>query len=604
MRRLAFALAALLTLPAQADMYQDGSNAKLPEAHANLGITSGCDPVAAFGAKPDGSADATAAINSCASQMVNGKRSNVALPAGNYRVNGQINLSTGQSLVGAGRGTTILYVDQAFSPSATGVIVLSPDFLDPGPEVRDIGINFAQPESQGSRAAFADLGTCTSTEGGTGCKYPPAILLTGESYRPKIRNVRISKAWKGVATAPGAQLAPIINTLEVSALDTGLQLDYGLDWTHIHTYHFWPFDFNSSTALWTGVFADGNTIAAKFGNVNGAQITDLAAFIGRVVIDGTLFWGDITDLAMDGSRLEVVTNGTPGLRITNMYTSAGAPGACKIDVQAGNVITQIANATFQGGGPSPADQTLLCVGGGHVLLSNSLFLHGPGQRAIKVTGVGWAEISGNKFLGETATVPVIDAQGGALRAVNNHFNFYGANVGSINIVTDSANHYLANNNTDVWPVTFGFGLGTTILGHYDLGNQPFGGSGVNASFDVPGTSVLTNTAAGGYYYMRGDFVEGSLDVTFATNAYSGASGPLWLKVPNMPAVKSGTASSCAIGLMEKITLASVPTCNVYDKGFTFSKVNSGAASTAVSTTEVPPSVNGVAFRLGWRYRIR
>jgi|KBSMisStaDraftv2_1062788.scaffolds.fasta_scaffold06185_10 hypothetical protein len=608
MRWVGLALGMLLAAPALADMYQDGSNAKLPQAHVNLGIVTGCDPVSAFGADPTGATDATAAIRSCAAQMVNGKRSNIALPAGDYRVNGQIDLMTGQSIVGAGRGVTVLHVDQAFSPSASGVLVISQGALDPGAEVRDIGINFAQPNDQSSRANFQNLGTCTSGMGGTGCKYPPGILLTEASYRPRIRNVRISKAWKGIATAPGAQLAPVIDTLEMSALDTGLQIDLSLAWAHIHKFDFWAYDFNDTTNLYNGVFSDGQVIAAKFGNISGAQIVDFATFIGKVVIDSPSFWGDIVDLALDAARLEVVSTGFPGLRITNMYTSSGPspPGAaCRIDIQAGNALTQITNAMFQGGAPSPADQTMLCLGGEHVLLSNSVFIPGADQRSIKVTGSSWAEISGNKFLtGGTSTVPVIDVQGGSLRAVNNHFSFYGTNVGSINIANDSANHYISNNNTDVWPVTFGFGLGGAILGYYDLGNQPIGLSAVNASFDVPGTSVFTSTAFGGFYYLRGDYVEGELDASYATNAYTGASGPMWLKAPNMPTPKAGAAASCVVNVMDKVTITSMPMCSVFAKGFTLYKVNSGAVATSLSTAEVPPSVNGVAFRLGWRYRIR
>lgn len=602
MRWLVFFLALLLGLPAWADMYPDASNAKLPQARANIGVTSGCDPVADFGADPTGVQDATAAINQCAAQLINGKHSNIALPAGTYRVNGQINVTTGQSLVGAGRATTVIKVDQAFDPSALGVIVLSWGGMDTGPEVRDIGISFAQPSTQGSRAAFQNLGTCTSGSGGTGCKYPPAILLDGA--RPKVRNVRVDRAWKGIV----GRGAGWIETVEMSALDTGLDIAEVYDWSHYRGYHFWPFDIITGTNLYNGVLLDGQTIAAKFGNVNGANINDFVSLHGRVIFDGAAFWGDINNMGLDstGARLEIGKNAFPGVRFNNLYTT-GAPGpggACKVSVGAGNQSVQFVNSFFDGVETDP----LLCVADGDVLVTGSAFLSNtPSQKAVVTTG-GWTFLKANKFTANTAAGawanPLVDAAG-ALTAVGNSFPTFGTNAGSIRIAADSANHYVADNNTNVWPVTFGFSFASQVLGYYDLGSQPFHiGTGISAAFDTPGDSVLTRVGSGGIYYMRGDFVEGGADLTFDSNAYTTASGALRVKVTAIPPPLTGHGFGCVTNLVANLTLSSAPTCSADPLGFYFAKTNSAASPTAISTGEAPPGRNGMGVRLSWRYRVR
>jgi len=397
-------------------------------------------------------------------------------------------------------------------------------------------------------------------------------------------------------------VAPWIETVEVSALDTGLEIGDSFDFSHYKGYHFWTFDINAAMNLYTGVFNDGNTIAAKFGNANGVGLVDFTTFVGKIVIDGAGFWGDAVNLSLDGAKLEVVRTSSPGLRITNMYSTQGPVGICRVSVGAAVAMVQITNATMVGG---PETESLLCLAAtGHVLVSNSLFLSGPNQRAIAVMGA-WAELNGNKFLSDTATVPVVDVTSGALRAVNNHFGFYGANVGSIRLAADSANHYLADNNTGVWPVTFGFST-DTLLGYYDLGDQPFSAAGIAASFQTPGNSVLTNSASGGYYFLRGNFVEGGADIIFGTNAYTTASGQFRLKVPGMPTPAGGASvPGCTVSLVSYVNVSSIPACNVDGaQGFGFSKVNASAAMTNVTTADVPASFGSYSLRLGWRYRIR
>jgi len=603
MRRwLSLVFALLLAFPAVADMYQDGSNAKFPEAREKLGITSGCDPVAEFGADPTGATDAAPAINQCAALIRNGVQSNVSLPVGIYRVNSQVTLTKAQTLSGAGRGATTLMVYSNFDPAAEAVIKLTPGGMDTGAEVRDLGVYFQQADGQASRAAYQPLGSCTAVYAGTGCKYPPAFLLEGA--RTKLKDVRIARAWKGIVVNNSAAW---IENIEMSALDTGIEAGVAAtipDWNHYRGINFWPFDIIVGTPIYDSVFNDGNTVAARFGGINGLNVSDLSVINGRVIIDGDQFWGYFDGLSLDAgnSGLEVVRVAQPGLRISNMYTTGDAnpnTGGCKTTIGPNAGFVQITNAFFQGGA-NP--QTFVCVNG-RLLIDNSYFLTGAGtQKAVSARG-GYTELRGSTFLASTAmTVPMVETAGGALIATGNHFQV-DSGFASIHVAADNPAHYIANNNTKNWPVTFGFGLGGSILGYYDLGDQGFTTT-VTPAFDTPGNSVLNVTAQGSGFALRGDYVEGSLNVTFGSNAYTTASGAFRLKVNGMPTPAPGNATSCALHLMEFIIATSAPMCSADPLGFVFYKVNSAAATTAFSTAEVPPSWAGMAIRLGWRYRIR
>ena len=114
-----------------------------------------------FGADPTGVADSSAAINAAAAVVASGDSPGfkaVYLPTGTYRVNHQINLTACQAFYGDSRGSSVLMVDQAFSPTHTAGIFITAAFFDTGPVLRDFGITFAQPLDQGSRRQLQDPG--------------------------------------------------------------------------------------------------------------------------------------------------------------------------------------------------------------------------------------------------------------------------------------------------------------------------------------------------------------------------------------------------------------------------------------------------------------
>jgi len=609
-RAPALLVAVLASLPAAADMFQDGSNAKFPEVRAQLGLPA-CDPVAEHGADPTGVTDAAAAINACAASLTNGQQTNVYLPPGTYRLNGPINLTKGQALQGSGRGTTILAVDQAFSPAATGVIVTTPGGLDPGPEIRDLGITFAQPSTQSSRAAFQNLGTCTSTEGGTGCKYPPAILGTGApGGRVKVHNVRIAKAWDGISDG-GTNTLFWLENVEMSALNVGVKLGGARDFSHITQFHFWNFDIGATSPLYTGVYADGGTYAAQFGGAtgpNGVSVNGWSIWRARTTINDTQFWGSFTNVMLDGngSTLEIANNFF--VQIANVYATGYAVGSntnCQINVSAGRV--QMANLRGIGAAAGGDTATSFCLSGaGAVTLTGPQFQSNAlDGRSIKQTG-GTLMVTGGIFesASGTYTVPLVDQTGGSLHMVGNHFFHSGAGtVTSISVGADSAENYLADNKTLNWPVVLGF---STNLGYYDLGDQLFSLT-ATPTFDTVGDFAPTGVSLAGGYFRRGSYVDFYFTSDFSTNAYTTAAGSFGF-LTNMPVPVGGSQAGCQVGVLANVTIAYHPGCNVGPSGSSnyiiFPKVTSGGANTYFGTTEVPPSKAAVHFRIAGRYRAR
>lgn len=605
----------LLAAPAAADMYQDGSNRKLPDARYNIGSGNACNPVTDFGADPTGVADATTAINSCAAVTKNGQRVNVYLPAGSYRLTNQINIGGGQILSGDSRTTTNLMVKQDFSPSATGVINFQTGG-DSGSEIRDLGIKFEQPADQALRANYANLGTCTSGPGGTGCKYPPAVKCLPTSGRSKIKDVRVALAWQGVAVTGTNPCLLYIENLEMSAIDTGLLwTGSSLDFNHIKGFHFWAYDMLNTTPIYTNVFKDGGTFAAKFGEINGLNVSDFTTFHGRVLIDHANFWAHFTNLMLDGNDATLEINNAQFLQITNIYESGAATGFnpnCQVQVAGGTTI--MANVWLQASGTT-ANNSALCMSGGKLTVIGGGMTSNNGQaRAIKQTG-GRLFIEGVTFGANTVlpyTVPLIDVQaGGSISLIGNRFPIENTvNVGSVKIAADAELNYLTNNNTRDWKAVFDFPLTTAPLGYYDLGDQVFPLTGLAPSFATPGDSVFTVTNLAGNYFLRGSYIEGDANLVFNTNAFTTAAGNFQIGGANMPPPVAGVPS-CYTGIVSMVTLNHNPGCNVstvdslgVNQVFTFHKINSGAAQTVLGTAEVTASKTNALFRFGWRYRFR
>jgi hypothetical protein len=301
----------------------------LNAAIAGAGIKGGVN-VLDYGADPSGVADSSAAINAAAAVIAaDGTRHKaVYLPTGVYRVNHTITLTNAQALYGDSRGSSLIKVDDQFDTAAQAVILCKSGYYDQGPVIRDLGIWFVQPQDQSSRANFKTLAAGgTSAAGGTGVKYPWAILSQSESpTRVQVMRVRISGAWDGISSASNVLW---LEDIEMGALDCGVSIGEvtgGVqDFCHISGYHFWNFDLGGS--LYPAVFGDGQTIAMRVGRVDGLNIRDFSSFGGRLVVTSQAAGFTsihITNCFMDTDPATIEVNGDMlQFNISNMSGTAG-----------------------------------------------------------------------------------------------------------------------------------------------------------------------------------------------------------------------------------------------------------------------------------------
>lgn len=591
--------------PAFAGSHSGGVNRNSINA-GNYAMAQDTDPLC------DGSSsthDCSDALNRAAAivSATSGKQVNVHPQAGNYYLTKQVNLTRGQILSGDGRGNTNFLIDQAFDPAAVAIIGLSGGGLDQGPQVRDLNISCAQPSDQGVRANFAAVGVGTSGLGGTGVKYPAAIKALTNSSRYMVSNVRIAGCWDGI-DSNGINAVWFIDNLECGTLDVCLTMAGSLDFVHIKGFHFWDFGISNSSALYTGVFTDGLNFAAKFGRMDTVSVEDWSSFHGRTQIDSPSFVGEFVNVQMDSSSatFEVVSN--LWTHITNMYSTVVPDGVndtkCPIDLGVGNRNTMISH--WQSEGPSTGTISALCVAGGVGKLSDSWI---KGNKvdlpSILLTG-GTLTLHDNSFImGNGWTAPVVLQTAGALVATGNDFPTTGTNAGSIKITTDVAGNYIADNRLNPWPLVFDTFPTTTVLGYYDLGDQPITLT-MTPTFAVPGDYAPTSVSSTGTFFMRGDWVDFHTSTSWSNNLYTTASGDFQL-TSNMPKPVL-TDYGCSIFLMNNFTTTFTPGCGV-SAGSTnayvrFSSVSTGAVSSNFSTTQSPVSKAAMAVRLSGRYRIR
>lgn len=286
-------------------------------------------------ADPTGVEDSTQAVNLAAARLAsNNMGKTVYLPSGTYRLNGQVHPSVGQTLRGDGRGNTFFLMDDNFSPSASSV-VLCPTGDDTGITIQDICFLFVQPDDVTTRSTFKTLAAGgTSSHGGTGVKYPPAIFGPVGSGRIKVENVMLRGAWDGFLF----DTVFWINNIEMGAAGTGLAqaINAGVnDWCFIGTYEHWAYGWNESGQV--NIFLDGQTIAIQSGSAGnpafqgGFQGEKISNLGGRLIFRNA-GWSTIANLNNDSDKSSVEVYGHLWLEITNFYYTAG-PDAVRPGIQ-------------------------------------------------------------------------------------------------------------------------------------------------------------------------------------------------------------------------------------------------------------------------------
>jgi Pectate lyase superfamily protein len=424
-----------------------------------------------FGADPTGAADSAPAINAA---LATGKPT--YLPKGSYLVRSAINCGSGSVLYGAGRGVTNILVNQTFSSSAPGVIVLTGSEQS-SPIVSDMSIVFAQPTDQASRANFRTLAAGgTSGLGGTGVMYPPGVFSNG-SNRFKIERMRFDSAWNGIWSDNGAQF---IDEIEMGALNVGIRIGNSRDSVIISRVHFWNYGFNAGNALYTGVFRDGNTWALRLGEANGAEVNILnfTSSSGSVYLTNANTSITAIDLNIgDGAVLDIEGGASAQITGLSLVGFPDNPSASMLTSAGGNL--EIANAYLTSG-----SRPVLTVNGGVTSISGSALgsnAHSPNYPVIVQTGgqlfLRSSTLGVNDFSFGAWTTPIIQVTASNATQITGCLFSQRSNTPStipcISLPGDGATYYVAGNNFGNWTFTPPITPGVVTLGFYGFNSDGF-----------------------------------------------------------------------------------------------------------------------------------
>lgn len=338
-----------------------------------------------------GSSDATAIINAA---LATGD--DVYGPAGLYKITDELTIPRpGQRFWLSGPWRSTLVVDPAsFNMAASGVIA-APAGNQPGPDIRDLGILFRQPDTA-VRTQFAS--------------FPPAINLQ-DSPRAYIEYVQIIAGITGVAFR-GNSGGSYVGHLQSSCFASNVFVEAALDTIRIEHGHIWPFGLTANqmtaftdpanigvlslrcdglsltdtlflcgTGLQTQPGAQGLTIGScancKFDSYNGynnlgCQWMDFTGGyftpgigndkiginhqgLGHVAVSGTNFYGGASALAKPHI---FVANAAASMTISGAHFKSDTADRCHVTLAAGDVT--MTGTHHERGAASYGNQTVCC----------------------------------------------------------------------------------------------------------------------------------------------------------------------------------------------------------------------------------------------------
>jgi len=278
----------------------------------------------------------------------------VNLSVGNFIVTDQLVMRTpGQMLTGNGRAATRIHISSNFNMSAQGVIVFNTG--EEGPQIADLGIYFAQPDTNISSELIS---------------YPVSIYAVN-TPRFTLSNLKITNALNGI-NMTGNCGGAFINLLELSAYETGIEIDGSMDTVRINQYHFYNFDMTSNQV---NIFYSSGTKALNIGRVDG------------------LFIDEFLNISNLGMNIYEGASGAPWIYMSN----SGFDTFNGIQISAGSIQVVNSYITMQGGNP---------------------------LQGVLQTG-GFAQFS-NCYLASAQTQPFIlleNMTGGSFQIDNSYFNF-------------------------------------------------------------------------------------------------------------------------------------------------------------------------------------
>jgi hypothetical protein len=172
----------------------------------------------------------------------------------------------------------------------------------------------------GNRSQAVTLSPTPSlVPGSPAIKYPWAIY-TPLSQSIFIDHVLVSAAWNGIYIR-GSSF--VIGQYFVGCLNVGLDIDQCNNFPKIDHFMFWGWGIPYAMS---GVYYDGQTIAANIGACDGLDCDSLQSWTGIVNLTPNWSWGSFTKLGMDGdnANLNILSTNAGGwVQIGKLYKTGG-----------------------------------------------------------------------------------------------------------------------------------------------------------------------------------------------------------------------------------------------------------------------------------------
>tara|TARA_R110000851_G_scaffold278508_1_gene431558 strand:+ start:311 stop:1699 length:1389 start_codon:yes stop_codon:yes gene_type:complete len=430
-------------------------------------------------------------------------------------------------------------------------------------------------------------------------QYPWALSFKNKS-RVSIDAFRCSSAWNGVDATQNTGGAKI-GTMEIGAFNEGLNTDGALDFWHAETLHFWPFGITTLPAALNNIYYDGETVGPRFGKTDGLDIKTLSSFRCKVITESGIATGpigSIGSLQCDGNGSSVEF-GNGHIAVSNFYSTSNGNndrGLICTDgelIISGHDVTPFINST----GLNPYIE---CLGGNLIMTAGF-------SRATTINAPNYKCSSGKMTLGpveftqgasQNRTVGFIQQTGGRLTCLKPRFRDNGGATGNAITVTGGDQSSYDVDSLSGWPYDIPASLGSTNFSFFKNNTTT-----PTLSVSTPGDINITYNTSLCKYTLTKNYIDFTIELNFDTNAYTSASGALLIdtEIPHVPAIDKGVTLELLANVSFGVNQFVSGTIDTNGK-ISIRVSNSGAASSLLTTSSIPPSTNNIKITLSGRYK--
>uniref|UniRef100_A0A6M3IFD8 Uncharacterized protein n=1 Tax=viral metagenome TaxID=1070528 RepID=A0A6M3IFD8_9ZZZZ len=250
----------------------------------------------------------------------------VKLLSGYYEVTDEISISYTEMVIqGSGRNNTILYVADGTGFTGGVFNLISGE---PSTTIEDLQILFYQPST-------AVKGNLTA--------HKPAIYAYAQP-RARFRRLKIVKAYDGIDLT-GNSGGVVIEDLEMSCFNIGIDIDGSLDEVYIDKFRLWPFGLDSSQ---DDIFFSSDTTGIRIKRMDGLSISNSMFICGAAINfasggSGGDSFTRIVNTNFD-TNAEISVDSDHSVIFSNCWFSKAVNGMSALDI--GDGIVQIENSRF------------------------------------------------------------------------------------------------------------------------------------------------------------------------------------------------------------------------------------------------------------------